>query len=106
MLFAVASGPWVLVQLGAVLLGLLGLAYWLRRRVDARLVGERGRSIRLTGEHAVHVVGVEGRRFVFGTGPGGAPTLLAELSSPSDVEQTDPGRPASESSGQGWTDVA
>lgn len=103
---ALGSGPWVLVQLGAVLLGLLAAALWLRRRVDAQRVGERGRSIRLTGEHAVHVVGVEGRRFVFGTGPGGAPTLLAELASQEDIDQTDPGAPAPASETSRWSPLA
>ncbi len=62
-----------------VLVGLLAVAVWLRRRLDHPGLGHGGRSVRLTAEHAVHVVNVEGRRWMIGTGPAGAPTLLAEL---------------------------
>lgn len=66
-----------LVQLGLVLCVLLGGALWLRGRGGPR--GEATRSIRLSGEHAVHVIEVSGQRFLVGTGPGGAPSLLTEL---------------------------
>ncbi len=62
-----------------VLGGLLVVAIWLRRRLEHPALGHGGRSVRLTAEHAVHVVNVEGRRWMIGTGPAGSPTLLAEL---------------------------
>lgn len=68
-----------LVPVTLVLLAVLAGAVWLRRRLEQGDLGGQGRSVRLTGEHAVHVVTVEGRRWMIGTGPGGAPTLLAEL---------------------------
>ncbi|MEM6294968.1 MAG: hypothetical protein AAGA54_27095 [Myxococcota bacterium] len=66
------------VPVTLVLVALLGVAVWLRRRVDGQGWGP-GTRVRLTPEHAVHVVTVEGRRWMIGTGPGGAPALLAEL---------------------------
>ena len=40
----------------------------------------RGReTVALTGQHAVHVVEIAGRRLLVGTGPSGAPRVLAEL---------------------------
>jgi hypothetical protein len=76
------SGAWTLIQLGVLLSGLLAAAFWLRRRIEARGVGPDGRSIRLTAEHAIHVVEVRGRTYVIGTGPAGPPSLLSELSEP------------------------
>ena len=66
-----------LVPVTFVLLAVLIVAVWMRRRLEHGHAG--GRSVRLTGEHAVHVVTVEGRRWMIGTGPAGPPTLLAEL---------------------------
>lgn len=66
-----------LVPVTLVLLASLVAAIWVRRRLEQGLAG--GHSVRLTGEHAVHVVTVEGRRWMIGTGPAGPPTLLAEL---------------------------
>lgn len=74
-------GPLVPVTL--VLVAVLAGAVWLRRRMEQGDLGQSGRSVRLTGEHAVHVVTVEGRRWMIGTGPAGPPTLLAELPAPS-----------------------
>lgn len=37
------------------------------------------RQITLSAEHTLHVVEVEGRRFLVGTGPAAAPSLLSEL---------------------------
>lgn len=68
-----------LVPVTLVLLGLLVAAVWMRRRLEQGGLGASGQSVRLTGEHAVHVVTVEGRRWMIGTGPAGPPTLLAEL---------------------------
>ncbi len=66
-----------LVPVTLVLCVLLFAAVWMRRRLEQG--GGSGQSVRLTGEHAVHVVTVEGRRWMLGTGPAGPPTLLAEL---------------------------
>lgn len=41
-------------------------------------------EIALTGQHRVHVVEVEGRRFLIGTGPDGPPQLVCELARPVD----------------------
>lgn len=52
----------------------------------------------LTPAHALHVVEVDGRRLLVGTGPGGPPRLLMEL--PSRVSDT-PMRDAPRSRGRG-----
>jgi flagellar biogenesis protein FliO len=85
-----------LVSVGAVLLVIFGALSWLTRRLQggpgiAR--GAPGRlSIRLTAEHAVHVVEVGGSRLLIGTGPGGAPRLISQLEGPapkvSEVSET------------------
>lgn len=62
-----------LVGLGLSLV-LLALAR-ARRGSDGPL-----RSIALGAGHRLHVVEVEGRRLLVGTGPGGPPQLLTELS--------------------------
>ncbi len=43
------------------------------------LAGSSVGAVRLGPAHAVHVVEVEGRRFLVGVGPNAAPSLLAEL---------------------------
>ncbi|MCR9162211.1 MAG: hypothetical protein ACE37F_29145 [Nannocystaceae bacterium] len=68
-----------LVPVTLVLGALLVAALWMRRRLEQAGLGPGGHSVRLTTEHAVHVVTVEGRRWMIGTGPAGSPTLLAEL---------------------------
>jgi hypothetical protein len=62
-------------SLGMLALAAGALAYGIavRRRDPGRT------TIRLTGQHALHVVHVEGRRLVIGTGPGAAPHLLTTL---------------------------
>jgi hypothetical protein len=62
------------VALAAGLLVLLGLLRLTRR---ARSRSER--PIALTSQHRLHVVEVEGRRLLVGTGPGGPPRLIVEL---------------------------
>ena len=89
-----SAGPLGLVQLGALVLVLLGAVAWLRRR---RLGVGPGPSqtIRLGPQHAVHVVVVSGRRLLVGTGPDGAPSLLGELDGPhaaSDAAEPTPTR--------------
>lgn len=55
---------------------LLGLG-WLTRRLRGP-AGAR-RSVVLTAQHALHVVELDGERLLIGTGPSGAPRLLARL---------------------------
>ncbi len=76
MLAIVGTDPLLLV--GAVLLGLLALLSLLSRRLRGGASGSR-ETVALTGQHAVHVVEIAGRRLLVGTGPSGAPRVLAEL---------------------------
>ncbi|MFV8749219.1 hypothetical protein ACNOYE_01580 [Nannocystaceae bacterium ST9] len=61
------------LTLGAALLGTSWIAKRMRAGAGAR------QSVALTGQHAVHVVELEGERLVIGTGPSGAPRLIARL---------------------------
>ena len=72
------SGPLVLVQLGLLLGVLVGTLVYLGRRARA---GEPGivQPIRLGAHHALHIVTVEDRRLLVGTGPGAAPQLICDL---------------------------
>ncbi|RMG96107.1 MAG: hypothetical protein D6705_12020 [Deltaproteobacteria bacterium] len=64
---------------GALALAAAGL-WWVRRHQEAaRARGVLG-TVRLGTSHALYVVEVEGRRLLVGTGPGGAPEVLADLS--------------------------
>jgi hypothetical protein len=64
--------------LGALLIGLS----WLSKRARS-LAGART-SVALTGQHAVHVIELDGERLLIGTGPSGAPRLLTRLPVPTD----------------------
>jgi hypothetical protein len=75
------GGPLALVQVGLALLVLIGVAVWMRARLERR--GADTRVVRLTPEHAVHVVELEGRTLLLGTGPSGAPSLLDTWTVPS-----------------------
>ncbi|MFO7561654.1 MAG: flagellar biosynthetic protein FliO [Enhygromyxa sp.] len=72
-----------LLLVGGVLLGLLAILSQLTRRLRGGGAGQgagQGRqTLALTGQHAIHVVEIAGRRLLLGTGPGGAPQVLAEL---------------------------
>ena len=72
------SGPLVLVQLGLLLGVLVGTLVFLGRRARA---GEPGivQPIRLGAHHSLHIVTVEDRRLLVGTGPGAAPQLICDL---------------------------
>ncbi|MCA9689903.1 MAG: hypothetical protein KC636_09855 [Myxococcales bacterium] len=72
-----------LVACGLLLVLGLGLSRALAR---ARSEGSR-RIVALTGHHQLHVVEVEGRRLLVGTGPAGPPSLLYELP-PAPAEQS------------------
>ena len=60
--------------LGAV--ALLGLWAQGQRRMGSRVPRQ---TVSLGAGQALHVVELEGRRLVIGTGPGAAPRLLTEL---------------------------
>lgn len=66
---------------GAVLLGLLAGLTWLTRRIPAGALGGRGGRERLvlTNHHEVHLIELGGVRLLVGTGPSGAPRVLAQL---------------------------
>ena len=73
------AGASSLTTLGLLLAGLAVLGLWAqKRRTEA--AGVQRRTIPLGGQHALHVVELEGRRLVVGTGPGAAPRLMTELS--------------------------
>lgn len=78
-----------LVFVGAVLLLLLAGLSWLTRRIQAGALGGAGSRERvvLTNQHAVHLIEVGGKRLLVGTGPSGAPRVLAELG---EVTATEP----------------
>ena len=70
------AGP--LTTLGLLLGAAALMALWARtRRLDATDV--RRRTVALGSHHALHVVELDGRRLLVGTGPGAAPRLLTEL---------------------------
>ena len=72
----------------ALALGLVSAAlWWLGRRVN----GPQGRaaspsqSIRLNASDSLHVIEIEGRRLLVGTGAGAPPRLICELETGADV---------------------
>jgi hypothetical protein len=73
---AVGSGA-ALIQLGLGLAVIIGGLAWTRRRVHGPRTSTR--LVRLTPQDAVHVVEIDGRRLLVGTGAGGSPRLLCEL---------------------------
>lgn len=74
----VAAGAGTLTVLGLLLgaVALLGLWGQGRRRMAG---GVHRQTVPLGAGQALHVVALEGRRLVIGTGPGAAPRLLTEL---------------------------
>jgi hypothetical protein len=76
----VLAGVDPLVFVGAVLLSLLAGLTWLTRRIPAGALGRAGRErVVLTNHHEVHLVELGGVRLLVGTGPSGAPRVLAQL---------------------------
>jgi hypothetical protein len=78
---------------------LLGVAALLAVWGQTRRRGMGGaprRTVPLGGGQALHVVELEGRRLVIGTGPGSAPRLLTELG-----PQVDGPRPGGPREGEG-----
>jgi flagellar biogenesis protein FliO len=92
----VLAGVDPLVFVGAVLLLLLAGLSWLTRRIQGGPLGGGGNRARvvLTNHHAVHLIEVGGKRLLVGTGPSGAPRVLAELGEVAAVEPAaEPVRP-------------
>jgi hypothetical protein len=89
-----------LLYVGVVLLGLFVILAQLNRRVRGGGVGQGRQTVALTGQHALHVVEIAGRRLLVGTGPSGAPRVLAELgelaADTAVAEQATPSRPWAE----------
>jgi hypothetical protein len=77
----VLAGLDPLVFVGAVLLSLLAGLSWLTRRIPGGALGGRGGRGRvvLTNHHEVHLIELGGVRLLVGTGPSGAPRVLAQL---------------------------
>ena len=70
------GGPLALVQVGLVLLVLVGAAVVLRRRIERQQGSAARQVVRLTPQHVVHTLEIEGRVLVVGTGPSGPPSLI------------------------------
>lgn len=66
------------LQIAAVAAGLLVVLLVLLR-LTRRPQSSRGKPIALSSTHQLHVVEVEGRRLLVGTGPSGPPQLISEL---------------------------
>jgi flagellar biogenesis protein FliO len=96
-MIAAAIASWALLKVGLLLSALLvGLAIVNRRLRHKETAAGTGR-VRLTPQHAVHIVEIEGRRLVIGTGPTGAPRLITDLSVDDDLPE-----PAETRPGVGW----
>jgi hypothetical protein len=74
-----AGARTVLLEVGLVLLALVVVLWALQRRARGAGRHRKGPVVALTPQHALHVVDIEGRRFLVGTGPTGAPRLLSKL---------------------------
>lgn len=101
---ALWSGSAGLLPLGLLLLAGAGAWAWMERRGAA--VRLPVRTIRLTGQHALHVLHVDGRRIVVGTGPGAAPRLIdagPEPEPPPTDPGIDPDTHLGTDSGDAWT---
>lgn len=81
-----AALTWTAARLTALGLGLLAVTTLLHR-TRSRRATTRAQQIALGADHALHIVDVNGRRLVVGTGPGSAPRLLTEL----EVDAPSPG---------------
>lgn len=76
-----AAGAGSLTVVGVSLACAALLVLWAQRQ---RMTAGRAprRTVSLGAGQALHVVELEGRRLVIGTGPGAAPRLLVELEPP------------------------
>jgi hypothetical protein len=77
-----------LISVAAILAALLLGLSWLSKRARS-LAGART-SVSLTGQHAVHVIELDGERLLIGTGPSGAPRLLSRLPTRIDTPPVEP----------------
>ena len=80
-LLAVASGGAVLLIEAALGLALVSTVLWV---VGRRLHGPRAstaarQAIRLTATDSLHVIELEGKRLLVGTGTGASPRLICDL---------------------------
>lgn len=66
------------LQIAAVAVGLF-VALLVLLRVTRRPQSSRSQPIALTSAHRLHIVELEGRRLLVGTGPDGPPQLIVEL---------------------------
>jgi hypothetical protein len=87
----VAAAVDPLTFVGLVLLALLAVLSWLTRRVRGGSLGAGlGRErLALTAQHTVQVIEIAGVRLLVGTGPSGAPRVLATLGAVELVESTE-----------------
>lgn len=101
---------------GGLVLALVGLSRWSRRLESGRGASQRGRCqrrIALTQQHALHLVEIEGRRLLVGTGPGEGPRLLGELEARSEGASATEGTSMTERTtmmkdeqvGRGWDEL-
>ena len=74
------------MSVGAVLLVLLAGLSWLTRRVQGGPLGSSRARVALTNQHAVHLIELGGVRLLVGTGPSGAPQVLAQLGDSAAIE--------------------
>ena len=79
MMLLAASPALVLLEVGLGLSVILGVLWMLGRRLNGASGSGSQRVIRLTAQDSVHVVEVDGKRLLVGTGAGGPPRLLCEL---------------------------
>lgn len=88
MLLAAATGSSTLLPLGAALLAVAGLVRWQRKRRGDTPTPVH--TVRLTPQHTLHVVDLDGRRLVVGTAPGAAPRLVESGPVPAPAPQEPP----------------
>lgn len=69
----------LLLYTGVVLAVMFVFLALLGRRMGGRSRAANQKVVGLTNQHRLHVVDLDGRRLLVGTGPSGAPNLLSEL---------------------------
>lgn len=75
-----SGGASVLIAVALGLALVSGLLWWVGRRIHGRGSSSPARrSIRLTATDSLHVIELEGRRLLVGTGAGASPRLICEL---------------------------
>lgn len=81
MVLLALTGASTLTSLGLGLGAVALIGLWANNR-QRGMAGVQRQTVGLGGQHALHVVELDGRRLLVGTGPGAAPRLLTELSPP------------------------